>query len=192
MNPLALVEAWLDRAIARAEPLADSMCLATIADDGTPDSRMVRVRALERRGLMFFTDRRSPKAAQIHARPRGSGVFFWPTLRQQIRVAGSFEELPPTFSEEDFRSKTEQQRMAIVCCTQSAQIKSYRSLRHRLTSASEECPTGLAQHCPEHWTGFLLAPQRIEFFDTRAGRANRRLVCLRQSRGGWIARSLEP
>lgn len=192
MNPLGLVEAWLDRAIQRAEPLADSMCLATIADDGAPDSRMVRTRTFERRGLIFFTDCRSPKAAQIRANPLGSAVFFWPTLGQQIRVAGHLEELPTAFAEQDFRSKTESQQAAIICCRQSRQIRAYRSLLERFTQTSDAGLPIPARDRPAHWIGLLLAPRRIEFFDTRPKRLNRRLECVRQSSGRWIARSLEP
>jgi len=61
--------------------------LATV-DDGLPDARNIVVREIDapERRLVFYTDARSPKVAQIEATPQGTLMFWSRTLGWQLRM----------------------------------------------------------------------------------------------------------
>jgi pyridoxamine 5'-phosphate oxidase len=63
------------------------MTLATI-DGDRADARSVVLREVDaaQRKVMFYTDERSPKVAQIQARPLGTAVAWCPSLSWQVRL----------------------------------------------------------------------------------------------------------
>lgn len=62
--------------------------VSTVADDHGPDSRIVVLRRFDpaSRLLVFHTDVRSPKAADLRRDPRCSWLFYDPDDRLQVRV----------------------------------------------------------------------------------------------------------
>ena len=64
--------------------------VASIDSQGLPDARTVVLRRvnLARRTISFFTDKRSPKVAQLREMPRTTIVFWCQKLSWQLRVAG--------------------------------------------------------------------------------------------------------
>jgi hypothetical protein len=65
--------------------------LATADAQGTPDARVIVLREVDpgQRTLLFFTDSRSPKAAQVRSRARGKLVMWSPALGWQLRISVS-------------------------------------------------------------------------------------------------------
>lgn len=70
------------------------MTLATAAE-GRADARMVVLRDLDeaRRRLVFYTDARSPKVAQMAACPHATLVGWWPQPAWQLRLRVAVEVL---------------------------------------------------------------------------------------------------
>src|SRR5215211_8928521 len=99
-DPLARLLRWLGEARDQQEPTA--MALATAGADGRPDARMVLLKGADERGLRFFTNYESDKAAQLEANPYAALVAFWPSLHRQVRVRGPVERLPAAESDEYF------------------------------------------------------------------------------------------
>lgn len=62
--------------------------LATVSPDGLPDARTVVLREVDpdQERLVFFTDARSPKVAQLKAQPRGVLVMWSAELGWQLRI----------------------------------------------------------------------------------------------------------
>lgn len=62
--------------------------LATVTAEGEADARSVVIREVhvEQRDLVFFTDARSPKVAQMALRPQGVLMMWSPALGWQLRL----------------------------------------------------------------------------------------------------------
>ena len=83
----ALHQATVERQHAWRTPV-----LATVDREGAPQARTVVLRhaAQSSATLHVYTDRRSPKVAQLAACPAGVLVFWCPALSWQLRVRAAF------------------------------------------------------------------------------------------------------
>lgn len=94
---LAAVEAavWdeLARCVTDREHAWRTATLATATPDGEADARTIVLREAEpaQRLLRFYTDARSPKLAQLQARPRGCVVLWSRALGWQLRIRAELE-----------------------------------------------------------------------------------------------------
>src|SRR5690349_15564533 len=82
---------WIDDAAAERMPVANAMALATVGDAGecsAPSRRMVLLKELDGRGLVFFTNYESRKARELRANPRAALLFWWAPMHRQVRVEG--------------------------------------------------------------------------------------------------------
>ncbi|MBP7602039.1 MAG: pyridoxamine 5'-phosphate oxidase family protein, partial [Thermoflexales bacterium] len=69
-HPIDLLLEWIAQARAAGARRPLAMALATATLDGTPSVRMVIARRIERAGITFYTDARSPKGRDLAANPR--------------------------------------------------------------------------------------------------------------------------
>ena len=76
-SPIAQLDKWLRDAIAAEHPEPTAMTLATASPDGEPAARIVLLKGLDERGLVFFTGYESDKGRQLAANPRACACFFW-------------------------------------------------------------------------------------------------------------------
>src|SRR3954466_10764375 len=87
-DPLALFNAWLEEARAALGYDADAMAVATATPGAPPAVRMVLLKAVDERGLVFFTNYSSRKGSELEANPRAALLFHWQPLRRQVGVGG--------------------------------------------------------------------------------------------------------
>ncbi|MBO0894490.1 MAG: pyridoxal 5'-phosphate synthase, partial [Acidimicrobiales bacterium] len=149
-DPTVTLAGWLDAARRAGEPLPQAMTLATASPDGVPSARMVILRGLDQRGLVFYTDRESHKGKDLDANPRASLVFHWhlPTHRQ-VSVSG---EVEPASEEEQrgyWRSSPPAVRLAVLASNQSEVISSRAVLEARVAELAHEHPDPTSVPRPE-------------------------------------------
>src|SRR5918994_5581407 len=117
-DPIAQLQAWLEDARAAiGEPL--SMTLATATRDGRPSARVVLLRGLDERGLMFFTNRSSRKGDELRANPRAAVAMHWWELGRQVRVEGDVEEIEPQESAAYWATRPRASQLAAWASPQS-------------------------------------------------------------------------
>ena len=104
-DPLDLVRAWLDDAIAAGGIAPHAMTLSTVDDAGRPASRVLVVKDVDERGLLFASSRSSRKAQHLAHRPTATMHASWPALGRQIEIAGSVVELDDATSLADWRER---------------------------------------------------------------------------------------
>jgi len=93
-DPVAQLSQWLEIARAAGEPMPEAMAVATSTTDGRPSSRMVLLRGIDHRGLVFYTDRDSAKGRELRANPFAAALFHWfLPVHRQVRVIGAVEEV---------------------------------------------------------------------------------------------------
>ena len=68
-NPLDQLRDWLEEAKAAETLEPNAMTLATVNADGKPSARVVLLKGLDERGLVFYTNYDSRKAREMAANP---------------------------------------------------------------------------------------------------------------------------
>jgi len=172
-------------------PLEQAMTLATVDADGAPDARLVLLKGFGADGFRFFTNYGSRKGDQLAANPRAALVLYWRELDRQVRIRGLVERLPAKASDAYFVTRPRDSRIAAAISPQSRPIERdqldrlYEELARRLGEADPERP--------EHWGGYLLRPDQIEFWQGRDSRMHDRFLYTRKSGSeGWSIERLAP
>lgn len=186
-DPIKQFQLWFDDAIAAKLPLPEAMTLATATPDGKPSARMVLLKQVDQDGFVFYTNYRSAKAEQLDANPNAALVFYWAQLDRQVRVEGSVVKTPAEESREYFRTRPRESQIGAWASAQSEVISGRDVLEQRAKDLEAQyCDREI--DCPEHWGGYRLNPERIEFWKSRVGRLHDRILYERTSHGWTITR----
>lgn len=189
-DPIKQFQAWLDDAFAAKLPLAEAMTLATVTPDGKPVARMVLLKQVDHDGFVFYTNYNSAKARELDANPNAALVFYWTQLDRQVRVEGSVTRTSVEESREYFATRPRESQIGAWASEQSEVIASREVLEQR-ASELEQQYRDREIDCPEHWGGYRLQPERIEFWKSRIGRLHDRILYQREG-DGWIITRLAP
>jgi pyridoxamine 5'-phosphate oxidase len=184
-DPIAQFESWFADA-ERAVPLAEAMTLATVDADGAPDARMVLLKGFGPDGFRFFTNYESAKGRQLAANRRAALVIYWRELDRQVRVRGEVGRLPAGESDAYFASRPRDSQIAAAISPQSRPIER-EELDRRYAELAAELGDSDPRR-PDHWGGYLLRPEVIEFWQGRESRMHDRLVYTRRPEGWEIER----
>ena len=188
-DPIAELGSWLEEA-GRAVREPHAMTLATAEKGGRPSARVVLLRGLDKRGLTFFTNRTSQKGRELARNPRAALVLHWWELGRQVRVEGTVEETSPEESSSYWRSRPRASRVAAWSSPQSQPLAGRAELDSRYAAASARFGDGEIP-LPEHWGGYRVVPDSIEFWAHRDDRLHDRIRYVRTA-DGWRRERLAP
>lgn len=191
-DPFVLFHQWFEQAVqteqAPVEP--NAMSFATVDEQGRPHCRVLLLKALDERGFTFFTNYDSAKGAQLAHSPFAAMTFFWPAIERQVRIEGRVEKVSAEESDAYFHVRPLGSRLGAWASPQSQVIRDRAELE-RLLAETEQRFLDKAPHCPPHWGGYRLLPERMEFWQGRASRLHDRLD-YRLEAGGWDRQRLAP
>ena len=186
---IALYKLW--SAVCNHRPAdINAMTLATADKDGKPSTRTVLLKSVDERGFIFFTNYDSRKGRELAENPNAALTFFWSDLERQVCVAGAVTKLPLAESEAYFKSRPRDSRLAAWASNQSEAVPDRAALEARWRELEKKFPSDVP--LPPNWGGFILRPERIEFWQGRPGRLHDRFVYLRQPEGSWQIERLAP
>jgi pyridoxamine 5'-phosphate oxidase len=189
-DPVEQFATWFREAEADVA-LEQAMTLATVDERGWPDARMVLLKGFGPDGFRFFTNYESAKGVQLGANPRAALVIYWRELDRQIRIRGTVERLSASDSDEYFASRPRDSRVASSISPQSRPIE--REQLDRLYRESLEGLGGNDPVRPDHWGGYLIRPEEIEFWQGRESRMHDRFLYTRKTGNeGWAIERLAP
>ena len=192
-DPFQLFEQWFVEALktehAPVEP--NAMTFATVDAQGRPHCRVLLLKALDSRGFTFFSNYESDKAQQLQQSPYAAMTFFWPTLERQVRIEGQVERVTPEESEAYYQVRPLGSRLGAWASPQSRPLRDRQELELLLASTQQRFAAE-PPHCPPHWGGYRLLPERIEFWQGRPSRLHDRLNYRRQADQSWLRERLAP
>jgi pyridoxamine-phosphate oxidase len=190
-DPIGLLRSWLDSAEARAVRESHAVVLATADAEGRPSTRVLLVKELDARGLVFTSFTGSRKGRELAVRPSASMTFYWRETLQQITVAGAVETLSPADSDRLFAERPLAARATTAVSRQSRPLESETGLKDAAGALVE---AGGPVDRPEEWTGYRLVPNVVEFWYGSPDRLHRRLRYeLSPDRAvGWQSTRLQP
>jgi len=184
-------QSWFSDAVAERLPLPEAMTLATATKEGRPSARMVLLKQIDDEGFVFYTNYRSSKAKQLEENPFAALVFYWPQLERQVRVEGSVSRVSAQESDDYFRSRPRDSQIGALASPQSEVIEGREILVQRFGELEASYLDRDVER-PEHWGGYRVKAERIEFWKGRSGRLHDRILYELQSNGSWTIKRLAP
>ena len=195
-DPLAGLRLWVQTAVDQcpAEWVeANAMTVATSDADGHVSARILLLKKILPRGIVFFTNYDSAKAQQLAANPRASAVFHWQYLGRQVRISGTVEKTNREVSAEYFHSRPRGSQIGAAISPQSTVVAESDWPWLDQVDALDKQYHGQQIPLPENWGGYLLIPLEIEFWQGRTNRLHDRIVYVRANeQDSWEIRRLAP
>ena len=191
-DPFQQFTIWYDEAVAAGLPEPEAMTLSTATLEGQPSARIVLLRGYDERGFCFFSNYSSQKGQELAANPYAAVTFHWVELERQVRIAGRVEKVTEAESDAYFQSRPSQSRIGAWSSPQSNVISSRDVLEELFEKYQEQYLDETAIPRPEHWGGYRVIPERIEFWQGRPNRLHDRLRFIRIDQGPWTLQRLAP
>jgi pyridoxamine 5'-phosphate oxidase len=172
------------------EPTA--MMLSTVSREGRPSARVVLLKGVDARGLVFYTNFESRKGREIADRPEVACTFWWGPLEQQVRFEGRAERVSDAEADAYFASRPRGSQLGAWASDQSRPLDSRAELEERLNEVSMRYERSPVPR-PPHWGGFLVVPRAVEFWKNRSDRLHERELYERDAPGQpWRVTLLNP
>ena len=172
-EPILEIHSWIQEAKESSVGLPHAMNLASVNASGQPSSRMVLLKSLSDAGLVFFTDYEGKKGQEIINNKKVALNFWWAKTNKQIHIEGNCQKVTQEESDEYFQLRPRLSQISATASHQSMEIESYESLVEAVKKI-ESSNEGKKLERPERWGGFILKPERIEFWVDQKNRLHKR------------------
>lgn len=190
-DPIAQFRVWMEEALASncMEPTA--MTISTVSEKNTPSSRVVLLKGVEEDRFVFYTNYLSRKGNQLSKNPNISALFFWAELERQINIEGTVKKTSVSKSDEYFDSRPWKSRIGAIISPQSQPIESRNVIKKAFVIEAAK-HIGDAIPRPEYWGGYMIEPNRIEFWQGRPNRLHDRVLFVKEANSKWSIARLAP
>lgn len=189
-EPHVALEHWLGEAL-KTEAEATAFSLATMGDSPGISVRVVLAKAISAEGVTFFTNGLSLKGRQIREKSVAAGVFFWPSLKRQVRFEGKATRVSDTEADQYFATRPRESQIAAVASAQSEPVASYEILLEKYAELDKEL-AGKQVPRPAHWGGYVISLDRVEFWQGQPNRLHQRLLFEKTDKWGYRQTWLQP
>ncbi|WP_205650177.1 pyridoxamine 5'-phosphate oxidase [Actinoplanes solisilvae] len=183
--------AWFADAAAFGLPEPNAMIVASATPDGRPSARTVLLKEYDERGFVFYTNYASRKGGELGGNPYASLVFPWFPMQRQVLVGGAVQRVSRAETEAYFASRPRGSQLGAWASPQSSVLPDRDAVEAGL-AAAEQRFAGRPVTAPEHWGGFRVTPETVEFWQGRSNRLHDRLRYRRTGEGSWVVERLAP
>lgn len=189
-NPIVQFEKWFKQAVDSKVNEPNAMTVCTVNKDGLPSARIVLLRNFNETGFVFYTNYNSRKGREIAKNKACCFLFFWPELERQVRIEGILKKQTKEESDAYFNSRPRGSKLGAWTSEQSAVVDSREALDKAYLEMDEKFE-GEEVPRPEHWGGYVLEPNTIEFWQGRPSRLHDRLLFTKLA-DEWTTERLAP
>ena len=191
-DPFALISGWMAEAETSEPNDPNAMALATVGADGMPSVRMVLLKGFDAEGFVFYTNLESRKGEQLRAHPKAALCLHWKSLRRSVRAEGLVSAVSDAEADAYFASRPRSSRIGAWASRQSRPLAGRFELERRVAEYTAKFGLGDIPR-PPFWSGFKIAPLRIDFWKDGAFRLHDRLAFSREAPvGPWTIEHLFP
>ena len=190
IDPIARFSDWLREAESTEPNDPNAVALATVDAAGQPSVRMVLLKGLSAEGFVFYTNQQGRKAADLAANARAGLLFHWKTLRRQVRIEGAVTIVSDVEADAYFATRGRTSKLGAWASDQSRPLADRATLEARLAEVTARFE-GNDVSRPPHWSGYRVAPERIEFWWDGEHRLHNRELFLRDG-SGWTTSLMYP
>ncbi|KAI0304464.1 pyridoxamine 5'-phosphate oxidase [Multifurca ochricompacta] len=183
-NPLDLFRQWF-ASVQGAVHEPEAMALSTVSLSGVPSTRIVHLKQVDSHGFVFYTNYNSRKSREMDANPYASLALYWREVHRQVRVIGRVEKVTKEESEAYFRDRPLGSKIGAWASNQSTviaeseldqQIKIIEERFGVKEGGDQEVDIPL----PNHWGGWRVIPNELEFWVGKPSRLHARVRYLRR------------
>ena len=189
-DPVKQFERWFKQVLKLKEPESNAMVLATADKRAKPSARIVLMKGIDKRGILFFTNYESRKGKELLHNSRASLLFFWARLERQVRIEGKVKKISKSESQKYFNSRPIESRIAAWASNQSKKISGRDYIEERYFEFKEKF-SGKKIPIPDNWGGYILVPDYFEFWQGRESRLHDR-ISYKKTKGIWNISRLAP
>lgn len=191
-NPMDLFQTWFKNADqSNSVEETNAMTISTIGLDNFPKNRVVLLKKITDNGFIFYTNYNSEKGKAIHVNNNVCLSFFWPALEQQIIIKGKAYKLSDKSSNDYFESRPKGSKLGAWASNQSNIVSSRKELDKNLNIFEQKFENKAILR-PNHWGGYEVKPESIEFWQGRPNRMHDRLRYSLQKDFSWKLERLAP
>ncbi len=190
-NPIDLFKNWFLEAQKKEINDPNAVAVATADKQNQPNVRMVLLKGLSDKGFVFYTNFNSKKGQELRDNVKASMCFHWKSLRRQVRIIGSVEEVETKEADEYYNSRPYKNKIGAWASSQSATLDSRKTFLEKIKEFELKYEEGKSIPRPPHWSGWRVLPNEIEFWLDGEGRIHERLVYFKKD-GSWSKKLLYP
>jgi pyridoxamine 5'-phosphate oxidase len=190
-EPAVQFVAWQEQVISAGLADPTACVLATQQPDQTLRQRMVLMKGVDARGLVFYTNYQSGKAAALAECDQASMLFPWNELDRQVSISGTVERASEEESDAYFASRPRDSQLGAWASAQSQAIESREGLMQQLAEVTARFGDGDIPR-PPHWGGYRLVPVSWEFWQGGESRLHDRFRYTRGDGESWQVTRLQP
>lgn len=189
-DPIMQFAKWFEEALHAEIAEPNTMGVSTMGAHGRPSSRIVLIKDFDQRGFTWFTNYQSRKGMELQQHPYAALLFHWVELERQVRIEGRVEKVAAKESEQYFQSRPLKSRLGAIASAQSKVVVDRTALEEQYAAA--ESQAGDHPCRPQHWGGYRLKPDYIEFWQGRPSRLHDRIAYSLNESGMWTRQRLQP
>ena len=190
-NPIQQFSIWFKEALDAKVREVNAMNLATCGSNGVVSARIVLLKSFDESGFVFFTNYKSEKGEQMAENSNVALTFFWPELERQVRIEGKVTKVSEEESLAYFNSRPRLSQLGAIVSEQSKEIANRELLQAKMNELALQYD-GIVIPKPKHWGGYLVTPNKVEFWQGRPGRLHDRLVFESTNKVNWQVKRLCP
>ena len=171
----------------------NAICVSSVDTEGMPNGRYVLLKDVSENGFLFYTNLKSQKGKELFGSKKGALTWWSRAQNKSVRVQGSVKQVSDEVANNYWSTRKEDAKISAILSKQSEEVTSRDQLEEEFTKLKVEY-AGKEIPRPDHWSGVIISPQKIEFWEATlayTSRLHNRFV-FELNNNKWITKRLYP